>query len=307
MGWIGYALLATLVMTGVNFGDKYVVERHVPDPRATMIFFSIVNVIMGALLWFVSGRVFLPPDDAFLLLLSGATVILGGYFYFQAITRTEISRVIVMIQLTPVFTLLLSVIFLGGRLTLPQLLGFALILLAAVAITRGRKSVTRSADAVGRDILLRMVAATLLWSVGAVLIDQLIEKLVVDQRTLLVTLSYSSLGYFLGGVGLLLTMPQVRRSFASAARTVRPLGLLSLFLVESGFVLRQLLLYTAFSLGDVALVTVVGSVNVFIGILLGWGLTLLWPLIFKEDISRANLLHKSTWAAVAFVGLLLVR
>ena len=43
MTWFLYALLATILMTLVNFGDKFVVESQVPDPLALIIFLSFFN------------------------------------------------------------------------------------------------------------------------------------------------------------------------------------------------------------------------------------------------------------------------
>ena len=64
--------------------------------------------------------------------------------------------------------------------------------------------------------------------------------------------------------------------------------------------------FVALSLGPVALISVVSSINVFFAILFGWILTLIAPAVFKEGISRDELLHKAVWAIVLFVGIVLV-
>ncbi|MEO1645064.1 MAG: hypothetical protein AAFR67_07740, partial [Chloroflexota bacterium] len=81
----------------------------------------------------------------------------------------------------------------------------------------------------------------------------------------------------------------------------------SLASVESIFILRQIFLLQALTLGPVAIVSVIGSLNVFFAVILGWVLTLWRPSVFKEDIRRQTLTRKFIWAAVAFVGILLVR
>ncbi|MCA9914687.1 MAG: hypothetical protein KC496_15145, partial [Anaerolineae bacterium] len=120
------------------------------------------------------------------------------------------------------------------------------------------------------------------------------------------SIAYSNFGYFLMTL-LLLGLPHVRRPFLQHLRSMKAEGFLAISGVEGLFVVRNVLLFQALLLGQAGLVAIVSSMNVFIGIFLGWGLSLFWPHIFKEDTRRENLVRKLAWAGAAFVGILLVR
>ena len=64
--------------------------------------------------------------------------------------------------------------------------------------------------------------------------------------------------------------------------------------------------FYAISLGPIALVSVLGSASVFFAILLGWILTLFWPKVFNEDVSKQGLFKKVALSILAFLGIILV-
>ncbi|MDQ7034781.1 MAG: hypothetical protein Q9P01_08070, partial [Anaerolineae bacterium] len=100
MGWFSLALLATVMLTIVNFGDKFVIENEVGHPLAVMIFFTALNVMTVPVLWVLSGFERLAFNDSMMLLLVGTIPSLAGYFYFQAVAQEETSRIVVMFSST---------------------------------------------------------------------------------------------------------------------------------------------------------------------------------------------------------------
>lgn len=103
-----------------------------------------------------------------------------------------------------------------------------------------------------------------------------------------------------------LLVPSLRRSFHVSLKSLRPRGLAFIGINEMLYVTAKLIGFIAITLGPVALVSVIGSTQVFFGILYGWILTTLLPGIFREDISRANLIRKGALALVLFAGIVLV-
>lgn len=308
MTWFIYALLAAILMTLINFGDKFVVESQVPSPFALIILLSWFNLLIGFVLWLAIGFETLPLNQGLLLLIAGTTPALAGFFYFQAVSKTETTRIVILTQMSPIFTLILSALFLDERLTWLQFIGFALILFAAIAVTLQRTK-TKVGDSVepAWNIFVLMLMTNLISAGGLVLADSLVNTLITDFRSLTLVTAYSGLGYWIGGLCLFLLVPRVRSDFLQGIRQVNIKALVSLSSVESIFVLRQFVLFMALSLGKVSLVSVVSSLNVFFAVAFGWVLTLWKPHIFKEDISRNNLIQKFAWAAIAFIGIILVR
>jgi len=224
----------------------------------------------------------------------------------------EASRIIVLIQLQPIFILVLSLLFRDDVITGQQYAGFALIFVAAVAVSIQRKEGDESSKGGWQlsSALVWMLAATFIWSVGAILSDIVFGGFPEATRnsfeTLMVSIGWSSVGYALGGLILYLIFPPVRNAFNHAWRTVPIMRAMPVVAVEGLFIARQWFYFSAISLGPVALVNVVGSTQVLWGVLLGWGLTLLAPNIFKETITRNELLYKGAWAMVMFIGILLL-
>jgi len=310
MGWFAYALLAALLMTCINFGDKFVVESQVPNPLALIIFLSQFNLIIGVILWVLTGFATIPLSQGSWLILAGMAPAFAGFFYFQAVSKAEITRIVLLSQLLPLFTLVFSMMFLRETITVVQSIGFALILVAALAVTLQRtKPNIDSLEAVEPmwHVLGLMLMTNIIYAGALVLSDSLVEALVTDFRSLMMVTAYTSFGYWCGGMLLFVFVPRVRRAFLKLQKTTGLKAIAALSGVESIFVLRQFVVYMALTLGPVSLVSVVGSLNVFFAIIFGIVLTLWQPHIFKEDISRSSLITKFVWAAVAFVGIILVR
>jgi drug/metabolite transporter (DMT)-like permease len=307
MDWFPLALLATIMLTIINFGDKFAVESAIGHPLAVLIFSAWINFIAAVLLWIASGFAALPMNDALLLIIAGTTHAFAAYFYFEAVSQAETSRIVILLQLEPIFVLILSMVFRGEDLRLLQLVGFALILVSAIAVSLEPKAKTEANNLPSMQVLWLMSVASLIFAIGIVMNDSLVERLVVDTQSLLLTIIYSSIGYWVGGMLLYLMIAKVRHAFNSRIMGLPIFSWLTVGGIEATFVLRQFVLFTALSAGSAALVMVVGSTSVFFAIVAGWGLTLWKPHIFKEDIRSATLFRKALWAAVAFVGILLIR
>lgn len=308
MAWFGFAIMATLLMTLVNFGDKFIIESQIPNPMAVLIFFSIFNLLTAAILWVLTGFTTLPQGQAWLLIAAGTAPAFAGYFYFQAVSRTEMTRIVIISQLAPIFTLVLSVIFTQDSINGRQLLGFVLILLAALAVTLQRAKPKVDAPLVPMwDVFGLMAAANFIAATSLVMTDSVVSAIAIDFQGLMLVTAYMGFGYFWGGLALLVLMPHVRQAFFRQWRITGRGALAAVGSVESIFVIRQFFLLQALILGPVAIVSVIGSLNVFFAVILGWVFTLWRPSIFKEDISTGSLMRKFIWAGVAFVGILLVR
>ncbi len=297
MTWLAYALIASAVYTGVAFVDKYLIEREVRDPRSLTLYAAITAALAGLILWAAAGFPLLPPLTTGLVLFTGMLAIWGVALYFQAIAQAHASTIIMLIQLVPLFVLILAWIFLGERLSPRQLAGFALILGAALAVSvqeEGSQQLTLS------PALLAMLGASLLWA-G----QQVLFKAVSRGVPLRDLLGLESLGFGLGGA-LLTALPGVRRAFQASLRTVRWQAVVLVFVNEAVSVGAKLAMFAGIALGPVSLVAVVGGTQVFMGIGLGWALTALAPAVFHEDVRALSLARRGGLAALVLAGVWLV-
>ncbi len=297
MSWLFYALLSQALYTTSNFVDKYVLEREIRDYRGMPIYTAIMGFVFGVLLWIVGGFPLLSARDALLVILTGVLVVWTSPLYFKVLSDEDTSQIIVLYQMTPVLVLVLSFIFLQEHISPEQLLGFVLILGAAVGVSlkQGEGSVWLS-----RAFWLVFLAC-LMVAVSAVLF-----KFVVDANTFVEVMAYGNWGLGLGGLILYLLFPGIRGPFNQSLRTVRKTALGIIFFNQGLFVLAKFVQFLAISLGPVSLVSVVGSTQTFFGILAGWLLTAMAPAAFHEDVRAATLLKKGLFGLMMFVGVWLV-
>ena len=302
MDWLPFALLAPVIMTLINFGDKFLMERHIPAADAMLLYLTWSSFLISFTLFLLMGLPTLDTQDALILMLSGCFNVGGNFFYLRALSQEDTSTITVLLQLVPVVTLILSVIFLQEVPTGIQLAGFVCIIIAATGISRKKKALEIDAT----QSLLLIAAGAVFWGLSVILADTVLGYLVVDLRSLFVATIHVSMGYFPALVLIYLLQPAMRRSFHQSVAKTRFAPLPVLMTIQISFLFRQAALFMAMSLGPVALVTVLGGTGVFFGIVLGVLFTLLFPAIYREDTSRAELQRKMQWAVLMFVGIILL-
>lgn len=294
MGWLFYAILAPVMLTGVNFLDKYILEREIKNYLGMPIISAIVAGIFGSLVWVGLGFPGLPAWDAAVVVFTGVISVWSFVLYFKAIAGEETSTVIVLLQLQPIVALILAYILLQEVITLRQFAGFWLILLPAVGLSLKRGSFHLSI------YFWLILAGVSVWALSEVLF-----KLISEDHPFGTLVVYESWGIGIGGIFLYL-VPSIRRAFFENLHHMRFTAFGLVFLNELVFVGSKLCKLLAVTLGPIALVNVLSSTQIFFAIALDWALTLLLPTVFKADFSRANFLRKIAGAAVMFTGLLLV-
>lgn len=297
MNWLFFALLAPAIFTVVNFGDKYILEKEIRDARGMPIFAGIMAFLTGIVLWILTGFPVLTLPETLLVLFTGAITNWASAIYFQAMQQEEASKVIVLIQMVPVVVLVLSVVFLQETITGEQLVGFVFILGSALGIALNRESGGLRISPAFWQILL----VDVLWGASIVLFKYAAVNIAFER-----VVAFESWGLALGGLTLYMFVPPLRHAFHNSLLITRKAAFGMIALNESLFVVAKLLNFWAVALGPVALVSVLGSTQIFYGIVIGWLLTVFAPAILREDVSQGNLQKKALLATVLFAGIWLV-
>lgn len=305
MNWLVFALLAPLIFTLVNFVDKYIVEREVKDYRGMVIFTAIMALAAGTVFFILGGFPVLPAREMAIILFTGSLTAWGAALYFPAISGEDASNVIIFFQITPIFTLILSMIFLGEVLTAGQWLGFILIFASVIGVSIFSQPKQKRAGKwfqLSRGFFL-ILGVDVMVAISFVVFRSVIQA----EIPFAAIVTYESWGIALGGLILYLFVPTIRRAFHIDVRSIRKQGMGAIAVNETIFVIAKLLNFVAISVApSVALVSVLMGTQVFFGILLGWLLTTVLPAIFKEDITRSSLIRRGALAAVLFAGIILV-
>ena len=134
MSWIFYALLAPAVYSVINFTDKYIVEKELKDYSCVPVFSGIVAIVFGTCFWFFTGMATLSLRDGALIMASGVLSVLSYVVYLRALSEEETSNVTIFFQVTPIITLILSLIFLHEPIALKQYIGFFIVLAVSIGM-----------------------------------------------------------------------------------------------------------------------------------------------------------------------------
>ncbi|MBI3160403.1 MAG: DMT family transporter [Chloroflexi bacterium] len=300
MSWFALALLAPLLFSMTILVDKFIVEIQSRYIWGLALFTTTMGFVFGFIFWVLSGRAWLPAPDNWLVLVTGMFTIWGGIFYFKALSLETSSAITVLLNLQPPIILALSWPLLDETLTGNQILGFILTLAVALVFSAHRRLDERFSLQFS-PALGWLLAANLLWSMGVVLF-----KFAVTPETFLASAAYESWGIFLGGAIAGLLFPRMRRDFRQVLRN-RPSTLVVIGINESLFVAAKFIQLLAFTLGPVALVSVLGSTSVFFTMILAAMLTLWFPSIYKEDLVVRRLLARAGWATILVLGVWLIQ
>lgn len=300
MEWLIYAMLAPAVYALVNFIDKYIVGTELVDYRGMPIISALIGLTLGTSIWVAKGFPLIGLQNCLLVMLTGMLAVFAAILYFQAIYREPASKIIILMQLVPLFVLGLSVLFLQEFLNYLQVLGFLIILSTAAVLTKITGRTTAGIKISPRAILL-VICADLMWAVSSVLL-----KYLVTENAFWKIFIYQSWGAGLGGFLLFCAVPYMRRAFLSSFRVVNIPVLGLILLNESVFITGKLSNILALSKGAATLVTVLGSTQVFFGIIYGRVLTKAVPQVYREDVSRRGLVHEMILATGMFIGICLL-
>lgn len=295
--WVLYSLLSTAITVIVIFVDKYNLTQQIKDYRGMAMYSAIVGLISGSILWLVTERPILGFQDGLLVIATGILSIFSASIYFYVIQKEDGSKVLFLLQLVPVFVLILSLIFLKESITIKKLLGFVLILVPSLLASSESGKLKLSMN---KNTLLLMVSM-FLTAVSAV-----IFKFVVDVGSFSKVVAYESWGWAIGGLILFTVIPSVRKAFFTTTRSLKKVALAIVFGNEILFLGSKLLLFLAISLGSVYLVNVITGTQVLFGALFGAVLTLIAPKIFNEDIGKNSIKNKLILGVITLIGLGLI-
>lgn len=297
MTWFYFALGAPFLWAIVNRIDHFLVSRYASSANAgigsLVLFSSLFGFVVAFLIAIgVGGGVVLPMVDVLLLLLAG---LLGGVsvvLYLQALFSEEPSRVVPLFQLIPVFSYILSHVFLGEIFTNNQLIGGSIIVFGSMLI-----SLDFSSFKLNTKVLVLMVVSSIFFAIQSVLF-----KFVTEDYGFWVASFWEHLGLGLLGLLIFLLVKSFRTDFLKTLNQSGPTLLSLNFTNESLTIIGNLLTGYAIVLGSVAQVSLVASyqpVFVFVFGVIG---VYLFPEIFEEDLSKKALFQKIICICVITLG-----
>ena len=293
MSWILFAILAAFVWALVNVVDKFILSKWVKKPIVPLMIVSIVSLIVASFIYFVRGFSSLSFGHIILALFAGLFSASMTLFYFSALKREEVSRVVPLFYLAPLFIAILAAIFLGEVFSPLIYLGVIFLISGAILISTKKM----------RKIKLGAAFWLMIISSLSMSISQVIIKYLLNFSDFWTIFSYVELGVFLTLVPLFFF------KFSDLMENVREKGKRVVWAVSGNTLLNVsavLFMTIGISLGPVTLVNALASIQPFFVLLFMVMLSLFLPKILKEEIGKSVLVRKLIAIVLMFVGVLLI-
>jgi drug/metabolite transporter (DMT)-like permease len=290
--WAELSLLAAVIWATVSILDKYIIDKLAKNPNVSLIFWISFGLLASAAICAFHGLPPLSYVNTGLAIISGIFLVLFSLFYYQAVKIEEISRVVPMTYLIPLFVLVLAAIFLGEIFTPTIYLGIALLVIGAVMI-----SMKKAEFRIGKAFAL-MIISSLAFSVTAV-----ISKYLLGFMDFWTMFSYTRIGTIIP------LIPLLYLNYRDVLLVFRERGARALVIISSTEILDALALLIfsfALSIGFATLANALLSLQSFFVFLIAIILSLFWPKILKEEMGNSTLIVKFVAIALMFIGALFV-
>lgn len=291
--WIVFALLSGLLMAVVSLMDKLVVALWSRHPAVPVLLLGMISVLPTTVILFVNGIPVLTLSQWALVLAAGAALLGYAWFYFQAAAVEEISRVVPLLFLGPLFVAGLAVIFLGEIFSIRRYLGVAILIAGAVLISAR----------IPLRIRVSRAFVYMLLSAACVSIQLVITKHLLDFADTWGVFAVTRLAM------TLVMLPLFLRYFGDLRDSVKDHGWKVVWVMTGDQYLAlagSLLIVFAASSGPITLVNALSSVQPFFVLLFSLALSRRRPDLLQEETGRKVVLLKLAAVSLMFIGVLLI-
>ncbi len=317
--YILVSIVAYFINAGVYVADKFLLSKKIHSSIAYAFYVGIWSIFNISLLFFWPWM----PNmrEMTLDLLAGFLFLITLVFWYKALHQSEASRVVPIVgALVPIFSFILSFVFLGETLTRQQMLAFFILLCGGVLISIKhtkvyvyQKLIARIREVIGdivgnvpagaqptSRLLVNSIASAVFFAVYYVLM-----KFIYMYQPFVGSFVWSRLGSFIGVI-LMLFVPDWRRLiFEQQKGSATPKNMfyfLSIRLLAAG---AFIMINYAISIGNVAIVNALQGVQylfLFVIILL---ISTKFPKMLNEQLGGGVLLQKLIGTIMVCLGLYL--
>lgn len=294
MSWLIVAISAYFLFAAVNLVDKYLLGGRIPSPKVYAFYVGFLGILILVLVPF--GFLVVPKISViFLALLAGAFHILGVFVFFVGLKAFEASRIMpAMGALLPVFTFGFASVFGEKVLGFSGITAFILLLLGTILITWEKTKVVTL-----KSIKIAILAA-LLFALYFISV-----KFVYLSQPFISGFIWTRIGAFI--IALFLLFSKEVREDIKSPKIVQRKTWAIFFPNEAASSGAFILQNWAVALAPLAYLGIInaleGTKYVFV-LIFATFLSLKFPKILKEEISKKILLQKIVAILLIGIGLM---
>lgn len=288
MNWLVFALIGTASLAATGILDKFILSRYIRDPAAYLVSLIVVQQLFALIILTVKGALFIYPASL-LAMAAGSFQVVLWVSYLRALAVEEVSMVMPLVFIYPLFVFGGAALFLGEDLTPASYAGALMLVLSAVFVSyKPSKNPFVLSPAVKYLFFFWIFVA-----LYAVTVKYLLSYM--DEWHLYF---WTSVGNLIFCTPLLLNRGVRIETQNLLRKGPRVLGAILLqevfdFLGRIGFIF-------AYALGSVSLVSSVNALQPLIVLIYVIILSLFMPGILREEINKETLVLK--FAAVLLVA-----
>lgn len=296
------SLFASFLWAVTNHIDKFLINGangSTYSVKTLLVFSTLISGLVLSPIWLIISNfsVSISTISLIAVLISSVIYVLATFLYFKALEKSDVSIVVVMFQLIPVFSFILAFILFKESLTVNQLIGSIIIILSAVIISFNFEEKNNKSNF---KALFLMTLSSLFYASYFILFDVAIRHSSFNSCAF-----WYQMGFVLIGI-VLICIRSFRETFI---KTIKENGkkFISLNITNEVMNLSANLLVNFANVSiSIALVNVLnGFQGAFVFILGVIGVILL-PKYFKEDLRKWVLIQKIGCIILSIIGLLVM-
>ena len=276
--WLIFALLSPLGYALVNVIEKFLLEKKIKNFYSYAVFTGFLYVVPISIIWYFVGFPDIDQKIASIALFVGLCCGMLHFLYYYALTKYEVSRIMGLFYIYPVFVALFSFLFIGERLSLVHYTAIAIAVFSTVFLgIEKHKEKWRISH-----LFWIMMLASILPAVIDVSDKYLLGSYTYWEVYLLVMIPTSIVNI------LPILSRTVRRDLYQPVHFIFPMLVIEITAFGAGYSFLR-----AASIAPISLVSTYGTLQpvfVFVLILM---LSLFIPSILKEPMTRHAIFHKA--------------
>jgi drug/metabolite transporter (DMT)-like permease len=278
--WFYFVIFSLILISTTNIIDKIVVSGYSITPSAYVMILGGASLIPLITLPFF-GLTPLPVYVIVLTVIVGFLRIYSNLPYYKALTIEEVSRVVPLIQLTPIFVLGLSSIVLNETLKTQTYIAFILLVLGG----------TLFSIKPGKGVRLSLAFYLLLLSDFLIALYIIILKYLYSFNDFYTIFILVQVGMFLAFCQMFALKSFRNDLIQTYKTTTKRIGMVLIVEQVMSYIAIASSSY-AISLGPVALISALSSLQPVFVLLFATILSLQFPRVLDESMTRADFLLK---------------
>ena len=314
--WLIAAIGSYFINAGVYVADKFLLSKRIHSSIVYAFYVGIWSIFNFVILIFDP---FVPTMKWLMIDLSaGALFLFTMVFWYKALHQSEATRVVPIVgSLVPIFSLLLSTVFLGASLTKQGTVAFAVLALGGALISVRRTKLylpswvfRRVHEILGsiharyrptERLIFNSIISSFFFAAYYILM-----KYIYIHQPFIGSFVWSRLGTFLAVLAILL-VPKWREAIGDYQKNSRGQTNLFFFLaVRIAAALAFISLNWAISLGEVAMINVLQGTQYLFLLIIVLIISARYPKIYKEELGNEVMLQKMIGVVLVGLGLYLL-